>query len=72
VVGDLALIMERTFNCREQLRMLNALLRQLTPPTKGTPDYVGIKKGLSIFTRASLGSSPKETRTATASCYSRS
>ena len=62
VVGDLALIMERTFNCREQLRMLNALLRQLTPPTKG----------LSIFTRASLGSSPKETRTATASCYSRS
>jgi hypothetical protein len=52
VVGDLALILERTFNCREQLRVLNALLRQLTPPTKGTPDYEQQQRSMLDFQRA--------------------
>ena len=47
------------------LSYLISLISMVGPPTYDLRER-------QFFTRASLGSSPKETRTATASCYSRS
>ena len=40
VVSDLVQILSRTVYCRAQHQALLSLLRQLKPPTKGTPEFI--------------------------------
>ena len=40
VVSDLVQILSRTVYCRKQHEVLLFLLRQLKPPTKGTPEFI--------------------------------